>query len=119
MSLISFEDLANKVPRYGDALRALDGWIRAHASVDVINPATLAKELKSFNPLDLAGALGEAEHAGLLERRYKILTPSGVLADNEFEDPTKIPETLPDRFNRYFATADADVIPVFRRAPLR
>jgi hypothetical protein len=44
-----------------------------------------------------------------------VLTPSGVLAEGEFEDPTKIPEKLADRFNRYFDTSDSDVVPLFKR----
>src|SRR5215813_11408371 len=102
MSQISFEDLANKRPAYRNVLNALDSWIRAHSQVELIQPKTLAKDLKGFTLVDLAAALIEAVHAGLLEQRYKVLTPSGTLADAEFEDPAAIPDKLPDRFNRYF-----------------
>jgi hypothetical protein len=44
-----------------------------------------------------------------------VLTPSGVYADGEFEDPTKIPEKLPDRRENYFDTAESDVVPIFKK----
>jgi hypothetical protein len=43
-----------------------------------------------------------------------VVTPAGVLADGEFEDPTGIPEKLPDRFEHYFDTSDAEIVPMFR-----
>jgi hypothetical protein len=45
----------------------------------------------------------------------KVATPSGVLAEPEFNDPRDIPDKLPDRRERYFETSDADIVPVFRR----
>ena len=75
----------------------------------------VAKDLQKLRPLCWPPAFTLLVRAGLLARAYKIMTPAGVIADEEFDDPTQIPERLPDRFEHYFDTADADVIPVFRR----
>jgi len=41
---------------------------------------------------------------------YKVKTPSGVLADGEWERIEDIPEKIPDRFEYYFETAEAEII---------
>ena len=114
MSPINFEDLAKKHPKHRNALRKLEEWMRRHEDVRVIYPTMLAKEVRGeIDPTALALALALLVKVGLLRRAYKVTTPSGVLADGEFEDPTKIPPKLPDRFERYFDTAESDVVPIF------
>jgi hypothetical protein len=114
MSQINFEALARQHPEYERALRKLDSWMRRQADLHVINPKSLAKEITGVDEAELAGALTLLQQAGHLRRVYKVLTPSGVITDGEFEDPTKIPERLPDRFENYFDTAEADILPIFR-----
>lgn len=114
MSPINFEDLAKKHPEHRDALRELEEWMRRHEGVRVINPKTLAKEVRDVDPTALALALTLLVAVGILRRVYKVTTPSGVLADGEFDDPTQIPPRLPDRFEHYFDTAESDVVPIFR-----
>ena len=114
MSPINFEALAKKHPEYGRALRKLDSWMKSQVDLRFINPKWLAKQVSGINQAKLAGALTLLEKEGYLRRVYKVLTPSGVLAEGEFEDPTKIPERLPDRFEHYFDTSEADVLPIFK-----
>jgi hypothetical protein len=114
MSRINLDALAKQHRDYARALRALQSWIESHAGERVINPMKVAKDLRGVDAADLAMAFTLALQAGLLKRVYKVLTPAGVLADDEFDDPTSIPEKLPDRFEHYFDTGDADVVPVFR-----
>ena len=75
----------------------------------------LARQLGEVDAYDLASALVLLTEAGVLVRRFKVIAPSGAYADGEFENLAQIPERLPDRFNNYFDTAEADVTPVFRR----
>jgi hypothetical protein len=89
--------------------------MNAHPSERVLNPLKLWRDIRTTGPADLTVALTLLVEAGELRRVYKVLTPSGVLASEEFDDPTTIPERLPDRFEHYFETSDADVIPIFRR----
>jgi hypothetical protein len=114
MSPINFEDLAKRHPEHMYALHKLEEWMGRHKGVRVINPETLAKEIRGIDPTALALALTLLVKVGLFRRVYKVITPSGVLADEEFDDPTKIPPRLPDRFEHYFDTAESDVVPIFR-----
>jgi hypothetical protein len=115
MSQVSFEHLAKQNPKHRRALRELESWVNAHPEDRVLNPLKLRRDIRNVSPAELAVALTLLMRAGLLRRAYKVLTPSGVLTDAEFDDPSAIPDKLPDRFERYFETSDADVVPIFRR----
>ncbi len=113
MSPISFGSLARTNPALERVFRELETWMNSHPKAELIRPSALAKDLPKIDAKSLAESLTLLERAGYLRRAYKVLTPSGVLADGEFEDPTAIPDRLPDRFEQYFDTSDADIIPVF------
>jgi hypothetical protein len=115
MSPINFEVLVKQHPKYRQALRELATWLDAHADATIINPTILAREVPDVDIVALAEALTLLVQGGWLRRVYKVLTPNGVLAEGEFDDPTAIPARLPDRRENYFDTSEADVIPVFRR----
>jgi hypothetical protein len=74
----------------------------------------VARDLREVKTTDLAMAFTLLLKAGLLKRVYKVLTPAGVFADAEFDSPSVIPEKLPDRFEQYFDTSEAEIVPVFR-----
>jgi len=114
MSPINSEALAREHPEYSRALRRLISWINSQKDLRFINPKWLAKQVSGVDKTDLAAALTLLERAGYLRLVYKVLTPSGVLAEGEFDDPTKIPERLPDRLEHYFDTSEADVVPIFK-----
>jgi hypothetical protein len=115
MSRSNFDALISEHPENKRALRKLADWMRAHGDVRVINPTNLAREIRGVSPVELATALTLLVNVGLLHRVYKVLTPDGVFADEEFDDPTKIPEQLPDRWEHYFDTAESDVVPIFKK----
>ena len=114
MSPINLEPLAKQHPDYARALRSLQIWIESHQQERVINPKRVAKDISDVGIADLAFALTLLLRAGLARRVYKVVTPAGVLADGEFDDPTVVPEKLPDRFEHYFDTSDAEIVPMFR-----
>ncbi len=115
MSQTSLGDLANEHPELRGALQRIGGWLDQNSRQNTIDPSKLARQFSDIRATDLALALLLMAQAGLLVRVYKVVTPSGVLADGEFEDPTRIPDRLSDRFANYFDTAEADIVPVFRR----
>jgi hypothetical protein len=115
MSQVNFDNLISKHGHSKRALRQLENWINEHADVRVLNPSTLAREIKGVDPVSLTEALMILVKAGELRRVYKVTTPSGTLADREFDDPREIPDRLPDRFEHYFDTSESDVIPVFQK----
>ena len=115
MSRINFDNLISEYPESQRALLKIKDWMQTHNDIESINPTLLAREVRGINAIDLASALALLVHAGLFRRVYKVLTPNGVFADGEFEDPTKIPSKLPDRWEHYFDTSDSDVVPIFQK----
>jgi len=114
MSPTNFDVLARQRPDLRFALQRLEGWLRSHKD-NLIVPSRVARQIQGVDPLALASALMLLVEAGILVRSYKVITPSGVLTDEEFNDISSIPDRMPDRFNSYFDTAEADVTPVFKR----
>lgn len=115
MSPINFDALISEHPESKRALRKLEEWLQKHRDVQDINPTVLAREVRDVDPVSLASALTLLVSIGFLRLVYIVLTPSGVYTSQEFDDPTKIPEKLPDRWENYFDTAEADVIPIFKK----
>lgn len=44
--------------------------------------------------------------------KYRVLTPSGVMAEGEWDNMADIPRVLPDRFERYFETYETETVKV-------
>src|SRR5262245_15950182 len=114
-----FESLAESAKALGlrDAVESIGVFVRAHpkwAQIDTRDLRTL-----KLDPYTLTRAVLYLVDAGVFEQRYAVTTPSGSLADDVFADPATIPESLPDRFNQYYATADQDVVPVLVAGPRR
>jgi hypothetical protein len=94
------------------ALDEVAEWIRNHPSWEVLDPRELSKSLRDIDTWHLALALRLLVEKGFFRQVYKVVTPSGVLADDIFDDPRLIPDRLPDRWNQYFDTSEADVVAV-------
>lgn len=97
------------------ALTKLRAWMAAHTDRRLLFPVELAREIRGVEASELATALMLMVKWGLLRKVYKVLTPSGVFVDGEFDDSRSIPLRLPDRREQYFETADAEIVPVFIR----
>jgi len=113
MSRVNFDNLISEHPESKRALRKIQEWLNKQPDKTVLYPRDLARAPLSH--VDLARVLDVLVDAGVLRRVYKVTTPSGVLADAEFDDPREIPEKLPDRWEHYFDTAESDVVPVFQK----
>jgi hypothetical protein len=110
MSQTNLDALADQHPDLREPLRRLGMWLKEHP-----DPIIIPSRVGGIEAYALASALMLLTKTGVLHRLYKVKTPSGVYADGEFEDVSEIPARLPDRFNNYFDTAEADVTPVFSR----
>ena len=108
----NFDTLAAEYPKVRPALVELRHWIRSHPDWDIIEPRKIAADVREIDTVALAYALHLLVRHGFFRQVYMVETPSGVLADARYEDPGQIPKNLPDRFNRYFETAEADIVPV-------
>jgi hypothetical protein len=118
---INFEPIANQHPEYRNLLGKLERWLaervkRRTAVVPTIDPRDLAKAWPEVDRITLAILLRLLVEAGAYRRVYKVITPSGAMADQDFDDPRSIPSQLPDRFNEYFDTSEADVVPILEPA---
>lgn len=113
MPPLNLKALIDEYPEHAQALKTLLAWLSG-TTEDVITSRKLAREV----PLEskaLVDALIILVDAGVLRRVYKVMSPSGALADPEFDDPREIPDKLPDRWENYFDTSEADVVSSFRR----
>jgi hypothetical protein len=113
MRLSNFEQF-ERDPESRRTSESLRHWLSTHQR-HTIEPRRLARELPNISPSQLAIALQLLVKDGVLRQVYKVRTPSGVLADEEFDDPRNVPERLPDRFDHYFDTSEADIVPVFKQ----
>jgi hypothetical protein len=111
-----FGNLAKREPTLKVVLPRLEQWAKDHAQWTLIDPRKVARDIDDVDPLLLALALESLVRAGLYQRVYMVVTPSGVLADGEYNDLQAIPPRVPDRFNEYFATEDTDIVPVLKPA---
>ena len=110
----NFDFLTAERPDLGPAFRRLREWIQAHQDWNVLDPRELAPSLPDIDSFTLAKMLALLVQRRVMRQVYVVLTPSGVYADGEYEDPRKIPDKVPDRFNHYFDTQEADIVPVLR-----
>ncbi len=115
MSQINFDNLINKHPQISWAIQKLQVWVQSKDDLFFIDPKDLAREVRSVDALSLLAVLSLLVQEGELKIVYKVLTPSGTFTDGEYEDPSEVPDRLPDRFNRYFETSEFDTVPIYRK----
>lgn len=112
MSRFNFDALVSEHRANERTLRSLEDWLNKHQE-KTIYLAELVRDVPA-DSAELADVLTLLVNEGILRRVYKVIAPSGVLTDEEFDDPTRIPARLPDRWEHYFDTAESDVMPVFK-----
>lgn len=98
------------------AVERLKEWVKGHADRSLLDPRVLARDLRDVDPYLLSRLLVGLVRIGLYRRVYMVQTPSGVLADREYENPLKIPERVPDNFYNSFDPMDTEIVPVYKPA---
>ena len=111
----NFDTLADENSDFRPVLSRLREWVEKHSDWSVLDPRILARDLH-VDPLVLSVVLLELVRMGLYRRVYMVETPSGVLAEGEYDDPRKIPDRVPDRSYHYFNPMDTEIVPVFKSA---
>jgi hypothetical protein len=109
----NFENLASKIPEYRSVVLRIGDWAHAHADWSFLDPRILSRDMRDVDPLRLVLALRELVHTGSYRQVYKVVTPDGVFAENEYETPLDVPPEPVDGFNRPFRIEDGDIVPVF------
>lgn len=110
----NFGTLANENSHLRPVLRKLKEWVEKHKDWSVLDPRILAHDLQDVDPFLLSLVLQRLVKMGLYRQVYMVETPSGVLADGEYDDPRKIPHRVHDRSYNYFDPMETEIVPVFK-----
>jgi hypothetical protein len=113
MLLDSFAFLAKADSGFTETYRQLEAFTRKHSDWKWLDPVIVSKDLPLLDAFDLGAALTEAVELGVLRIKYTVLTPDGVAAAEAFDSPSKIPISLPDRFEQFFDTRVQPLVTVF------
>jgi hypothetical protein len=108
----NFDFLASENPQLQAAASRLGEWARKHRGYNVIDPEAVARENKDIDPFQLAYALHLLVVKGLFRQVYMIMTPSGVLAEGQYDDPNKIPKRVHNGFEESFDREDGVIVPI-------
>jgi hypothetical protein len=112
----NFDTLANENSALRPAVKRLKEWVERHADRSVLDPRVLARDLGDVDPYLLSVLLVGLVKIGLYRRVYMVETPSGVLAEGEYDDPLKIPDRVQDRSFNYFDPTETEIVPVYKPA---
>jgi hypothetical protein len=112
----NFDTLANDNSDLRPAVKRLKEWVEGHADRSLLDPRVLARDLRDVDPYLLSLVLVGLVKIGLYRRVYMVETPSGVLADGEYDDPLEIPPSVPDNFYHPFDPMETDIVPIYKPA---
>jgi len=110
----NFDTLASDNSDLKPVIGRLKDWVIGHSDWSVLDPRVLARDLRDVDPYLLATVLVGLVKIGLYRRVYMVETPSGVLAEDEYDDPRKVPERVADSFFNYFDPMETDIVPVYK-----
>jgi hypothetical protein len=110
----NFDTLASENSALRPILKRLKEWVVEHANSSVLDPRILARDLRDVDPYLLSRVLLGLVKIGLYRRVYMVETPSGVLAEGEYDDPRNVPNRVPDNFFNYFDPMETDIVPVYK-----
>src|SRR5687768_1837797 len=115
MSSINFAALRAEHPEMGTALAALESWIHENPHASFLDPRQLSLDLQPFSIRDLVQALGLLVQHGDVVPRFVVVSPNGIILDNEYETPDEIPEKVPNRtFDHYFKVRKENILPIYK-----
>lgn len=101
-------------PAVASALARLVEWVRANGWADHLEPSRLSLELSDVRPRDLEAALQYLLSRGLLQVRYRAISPvTRQLMVGDYESPTAVDPILEDAFHNRFLRDEAEIVQVF------
>jgi hypothetical protein len=110
----NFDTLAIENSDLKPVVGRLKDWVRKHSTLSVLDPKLVARDLVDVDPYLLSKVLVGLVTIGLYRRVYMVETPSGVLAEGEYEDPLQVPNRVADSFLNYFDPMETDIVPVYK-----
>lgn len=109
----NFESLANQLPEHRLEVLKIGDWARRHTDWSFLDPRILSRDIRDVDPFRIVLALYRLVDAGMYRQVYKVVTPEGVFAENEYDTPLDVPNLPLDGFNHPFRIEDGDIVPVF------
>ena len=110
----NFDFLASEIPELRPAAVRLGEFARRHVDWNLIDPRAVTREIHDVDPFMLMYALRELVRSGLFHQVYMVATPSGVLAEGEYDDPNDIPIRLMTPFDEIFNREDGEIVSVLK-----
>lgn len=110
----NFDFLASDMPELKPAVARLSEWVRQHRDWNIIDPRLVHQEIRDIDPFLLSFVLKELVKRGMFRQVYRILTPSGVFAEGDYDDPNNIPARLPSGFDEYFNRDDGAIVSILK-----
>jgi hypothetical protein len=110
----NFDILASENSDLRPVLVKLKTWVEKHSNSKILDPRIVARDLRDVDPYLLSRVLVGLVNMGLYRRVYMVQTPSGSLADGEYDDPRKVPERVADNFMHYFDPTETDIVPIYK-----
>src|SRR5438874_1137896 len=110
----NFAFLASENPELKPAALRLEEFARKHQDWNLIDPRAVTREIRDVHPFLLMYALHELVKNGVLHQVYMVATPSGVLAEGEYDDPNQIPSRLTTPFDEPFNRDDGEIVSVLK-----
>jgi hypothetical protein len=110
----NFDTLATENSDLKPVVGRLKDWVLRHSNLSVLDPKIVARDLDDVDPFLLTRVLVGLVKIGLYRRVYMVETPSGVLAEGEYEDPLQVPNRVADSFLNYFDPMDTDIVPIYK-----
>jgi hypothetical protein len=110
----NFDFLASDSPELKPAVARLSEWVRRHRDWNMIDPRRVREEIDDIDPFLLSFVLRELVERGVFRQVYRILTPSGVFAEGEYDDPNNIPLRLSNGFDEYFNRDDGVIVSILK-----
>jgi hypothetical protein len=111
---INFDFLASENPELEPAAIRLGEWANKHRTWGLIDPRAVSREIRDVDPFLLSFALHQLVVKGLFRQVYMVTTPTGALAEGEYDDPNNIPARLATGFEEYFDRDDGVIISVLK-----
>jgi hypothetical protein len=112
----NYDSLINENPELKPAILRIRDWIREHRDWTILDPRILSRDMRDLDPWLLTLALQALIRKGYFSRVYRVVTPSGVLAEGDYDDPRSVPERIRDNWDTTFSREDADIVPVLKPA---
>ncbi len=112
----NFDFLASEIPELKVAATRLEDFARRHQDWGLIDPRAVTREIRDVDPFLLMYALRELVEHGLFDQIYMVATPSGVLAEGEYNNPNEIPRHLVTPLNEWFDRDDGEIVSVLKPA---